>query len=322
MISKRMAVVGGVLFCLCAVSVSLWMFRRSGVDTVEEDALSPSRNAVPVQPWHSEERKDAAAASRPAVPATPVTQPVERSVVPPSPSQTVDQISAPIAPTQSVARVRSPAVARFADASIPVSQRMAEIDQLGQRGDAESVQTLMQLGDTYTYLNFQAIEALGKVKTPVVARYLEGKTGDKDPKIVAGAMQSLARVQGAEAIPAIAATLATNRQRPDGFQDTVCAAGVKALGEIGSAKAIPVLAEEFEQTVGKTLQHEYGSQVVAAFKAIGDPAGVPTLEAYAQRLQTQRDAMGKNPMGQRYLEGKIKEVRDVIAFIEQKGQPK
>jgi HEAT repeat protein len=291
------------------------MFRRSGVDVVEEDALSPSRNAVPAQPLHSEEREDSAVASRPAVPATPVTQTVDRSVVPPSPSQTVDQVIAPIAPTQSVARVISPAVARFADASIPVSQRMSEIDQLGQRGDAESVQTLMQLGDTYTYLNFQAIEALGRVKTAEVARYLAGKTHDKDPKIVAGAMQSLAQVQGAEGIPVIAATIAANRQRPDGFQDTVCAAGVKALGEIGSPQAIPALAEEFEKTVGKTLQHEYGSQVVAAFKAIGDPAGVPALEAYAQRLQTQRDAMAKNPMGQHYLEEKIKEVREAIASL-------
>jgi HEAT repeat protein len=179
----------------------------------------------------------------------------------------------------------------------------------------------MTLGDTYTYLNFAAVEALGNVKTPEVARYLEGKTGDKDPKIVVAAMQSLTQVQGADAIPAIAATLAANRQRPDGFQDTVCAAGVKALGEIGSPLAIPALAEEFEKTVGKTLQHEYGSQVVAAFKAIGDPAGVPALEAYALRLQTQRDAMGKNPMGQHYLEGKIKEVREAIAFIQQKGQP-
>jgi len=217
--------------------------------------------------------------------------------------------------TAPVPAVIAASVARFADAAIPVSQRMAEIEQLGKSGDAGAVQTLMKLGDTYTYLNFKAVEALGNVKTPEVARYLEGKTGDKDPKIVAGAMQSLARVQGAEAIPAIAVTIAANRQRPDGFQDTVCAAGVKALGEIGSPKAIPVLAEEFEKTVGKTLQHEYGSQVVAAFKAIGDPAGVPALEAYAQRLQTQRDAMGKNPMGQRYLEAKIKEVRDVIAAL-------
>jgi HEAT repeat protein len=192
---------------------------------------------------------------------------------------------------------------------------MSEIDQLGQRGDAAAVQILMTLGDTYTYLNFQAIEALGRVKTPEVARYLAGKTGDKDPKIVAAAMQSLAQVQGAAGIPVIAATLAANRQRPDGFQDTVCAAGVKALGEIGSPQAIPALAEEFEQTVGKTLQHEYGSQVIAAIKAIGDSAGVPALEAYALRLQTQRDAMSKNPMGQHYLDGKLAEVRAAIVFL-------
>jgi len=236
-----------------------------------------------------------------------------------TPDATAGQATAQQPATAAAPAVIAASIARFADASIPLEKRMAEIEQLGQRGDADAVQTLMTLGDTYTYLNFQAIEALGRVKTPEVARYLVGKTNDTDPKIVAAAMRSLAQVQGAEAIPVIAATLAANRQRPDGFQDTVCAAGVKALGGIGSAQAIPALAEEFEKTVGKTLQHEYGSQVVAAFKAIGDPSGVPALEAYAQRLQTQRDAMGKNPMGQHYLEDKIKEVREAITFITRKA---
>ena len=35
-------------------------------------------------------------------------------------------------------------------------------------------------------------------------------------------------------------------------------------GVIGSAKAVPALAEELEKTVGKTLLYEYGSQEVAA----------------------------------------------------------
>jgi hypothetical protein len=180
----------------------------------------------------------------------------------------------------------------------------------------------MKLGDAYTYLNFKAVEALGNVRTPEVAQYLAGKLGDQDPKVIAQAMQSLARVQGAAAVPALAAAIASNRQRPDGFQDTICAAGVKALGEIGSATAIPALAEEFEKTVGKTLQHEYGSQVVAAFRAIGDAAGVPSLQAYAARLEKEHAAMADNPMGQRYLEGKIKEVTDAISMIEQKGVSK
>jgi HEAT repeat protein len=228
---------------------------------------------------------------------------------------TAGQATAQQPATVETPTVIAASIARLADAAIPVNQRMSEIDRLGQRGDAAAMQILMQLGDTYTYLNYKAVETLGNVKTPEVAKYLAGKTTDKDPRIVSCAVQSLARVQGAEAIPAIAATLAANRQRPDGFQDTVCSAGVKALGEIGSAQAIPALSEEFEKTVGKTLQHEYGSQVVAAFKAIGDRAGVPALEGYAARLRQQKDAMSDNPMGQRYLEGKIKEVEDTVAFI-------
>jgi len=238
------------------------------------------------------------------------------------PAATLEPLPAVPASLQAAERTIDQSVARFADASIPVEKRTAEVEQLGKSGDANAVQTLMKLGDTYTYLNFKAVEALGNVNMPEVAKYLEGKTGDKDPRVVAYAIQSLAKVQGAEAVPAIAATIVANRQRPDGYQDMVCAAGVKALGEIGSSKAIPALAEEFDKTVGKTLQHEYGSQVVAAIQTIGDRAGMPALEAYAERLQVQRDGMADNPMGQRYLEGKIKEVTDAIGFIEQNGRPK
>ncbi len=307
---RNVSRIGLALVVLGVMSVVFWWLiggapeakENGGVPVAarEATAATPSAPATPVSKAASDasDRSDTSdkaadatrpAALAPATPTTPATAPAPAAI--------------------------AASIARFVDASLPVAQRMAEIGQLGQRGEADAVQTLMKLGDTYTYLNFAAVEALGNVKTPEVARYLEGKTGDKDPKIVVAAMQSLAHVQGTEAIPAIAATLAANRQRPDGFQDTVCAAGVKALGEIGSPLAIPVLAEEFEKTVGKTLQHEYGSQVVAAFKAIGDPAGVPALEAYALRLQTQRDGMDKNPMGQHYLEGKIKEVREAIAAL-------
>jgi len=221
----------------------------------------------------------------------------------------------PVTPGAVAERTVDPAVARLVDASIPLETRSSEVEQLGKRGDANAVRTLMQLGDTEDYLNYKAVEVLGSVKTPEVARYLEGKLGAADPKIAAYAMQSLAQIEGAEAIPAIAAAIAANRQRPDGFQDTVCAAGVKALGEIGSAKAIPALAEEFEKAVGKTLLHEYGSQVVAAIKAIGDASGAPVLKDYLVRLEKEHAAMADNPMGQRYLEGKIKETNEALASL-------
>lgn len=237
-----------------------------------------------------------------------------------TPALVEQEIQATSVSVPEAARANDPSVARFTDASIPVEKRLAEVEQLGKDGSANAVQTLMKLGDTYTYLNHKAVEALGNIQTPEVAKYLAGKTTDKDPRIVSCAVLSLARVQGAEAVPAIADVVAANRHRPDGFQDTVCGACVKAMGEIGSPRAVPALAEEFEKTVGKTLQHEYGSQVVAALKAIRDPGGVPALEGYAARLRKEKDAMGDNPMGQRYLESRIKEVEDALAFIKVKDR--
>lgn len=233
-----------------------------------------------------------------------------------------------VAKTTSVASVPAPAslpvndpsVTRFADASIPMEKRVAELEQLGKDGSASAVQKLMSLGDTDTYMNYKAVESLGNVKTPEVATYLAGKTADKDPRMVSCAVQSLVRVQGAEAVTALAEVVAANRQRPDGYQDMVCSAGVKALGETASPKALPVLAEELEKTAGKTLSHDYGSQVVAAMKTIPDTGGVPALEDYAARLRQQKAAMRDNPMGQRYLEGKIKEVEDAVAFINAGGR--
>lgn len=291
---------------LGVLSVAFW-WPRSSAPTPDAKGVVP-----PVQ------REASPVAVRPPMAAAAAT-PSDRADTSEKTTITPDA-TAGQATTQQPATAAAPAaiaasIARFADASIPVSQRMAEIDQLGQRGDAAAMQILMKLGDTYTYLSYKAVETLANIKTPEVAKYLAGKTTDNDPRIVSCAVQSLARVQGSEAVAAIAEVVAANRQRPDGFQDMVCAAGVKALGEIGSAQAIPPLAEEFEKNVGKTLQHEYGSQVVAALKAIGDRAGVPALEGYAARLRQQKDAMSDNPMGQRYLEGKIKEVEDTVAFI-------
>ena len=306
MSDRNVSRIGLVLVVLGVLSVAFWWLRGGAPGTGERDAAPAVQRA-------------AGQAAAPTV-AAAVAQALpggsegsggfdgsNRSAAAAAPARSETSTAAAPAPS-----AIAPAVARFTDASIPVEKRSAEVEQLGKSGDANAVRTLMKLGDTYTYLNFKAVEALGNVKTPEVARYLEGKTGDKDPKIVACAMRSLGQVQGEEAIPAIAAAIAANRQRPDGFQDTVCAAGVKALGEIGSAKAIPALAEEFEKTVGKTLLHEYGSQVVAAIKAIGDASGAPALKAYAARLQKEHDAMADNPMGQRYLEGKIKETNEAL----------
>ena len=312
--SKRSKLAWFAVIALGLLAAAVWMRRFAaggGHGSPETQAPTTSHGNVSARSAGDGALPAGAGAS----PAASIREPT--SPLPPSSNPAAPQAQAPNAAEEGAI---APSAARFADASVPPEKRMAEIEQLGKSGDADAAHTLMELGDAHTYLNFKAIEALGNMKTPEAVQYLEGKTSDKDPKIVAAALQSLARAQGAESIPAIAAAIAANRQRPDGFQDTVCAAGVRALGEIGSPKAIPALEAELQNTVGKTLQQEYGSQVVAAFKAIGDPTGVPALEAYSRRLQTQRDGMDNNPLGQRYLEGKIKEAREAIASMTRKSE--
>jgi hypothetical protein len=200
-------------------------------------------------------------------------------------------------------------VRHFEDAGVPVAKRLADLAELEKKGDAEAAAILMALGNEPTYLNYAAVQALGGVKAAGVAEYLAGKLADPDPRVICAAVKSLVRQRGDAAVGDIAATVKANRQRPDGFQDTVCAACAEALGETRSAQAVPVLDAELRETVGTTLQHEYGSQVVRALAATGRTEAKPVLLAYAERLSRELSKYDDNPMGKRYIEGKIAEAR-------------
>jgi HEAT repeat protein len=212
---------------------------------------------------------------------------------------------------QDIARL----VLHFQDPAVAVAERLKELEALVRRGDAFTASVLECLGDKRTYLNYAAVEALGRVQEPGVADYLKGKLTDGDPRVLAAAVRSLAKQQGDAAVPSIAAVVKGNRQRPDGFQDTVCAACVQALADTKSPRAIPLLDAELRETVGTTLQYEYGSQVVQALVAIHDSAARPVLLAYADRLTAQEQKAGNNLMGQRYMQAKIKEARDAAEAL-------
>ena len=200
-------------------------------------------------------------------------------------------------------------VLHFEDAGVPVATRIAELAKLAKKGDGAAAAILMALGNEHTYLNYAAVQALGGVKAEGVAEYLAGKLADPDPRVVCAAVKSLVQQRGDAALGDIAATVKANRQRPDGFEDTVCAACAEALGEMRSAKAVPVLDAELRETVGVTLQYEYGSQVVRALAATGRPEARPVLLAYAERLTRELPKYDDNPMGKRFIEGKIAEAR-------------
>ena len=155
------------------------------------------------------------------------------------------------------------------------------------------------------------------LKEPDVAAYLEAKLTHGDPRMVAAAVVSLARVEGAAAVEKIAAVLDRNRRRDDGHQDIVCTTCVETFKELRVPSALPALALELEKTVGVTLHHEYGSKVVAAIGEIGDPAGVGALQAYAERLRALKVKQSGNPKGEQYFQSKIDEVVATMTRLQQ-----
>jgi HEAT repeat protein len=201
------------------------------------------------------------------------------------------------------------------NAAIDADIREKSILELGRRGGPDAVRKLMALGNEDTYFNFAAVNALGAIQGPEVARYLEEKCFHADPRMVAAAVSSLAQIEGAAAVPPIAVVLERNRHRDDGHQDWVCSACVKALGDLAVPSAWSVLALELEKTVGVTLHYEYGSKVVAALGEIGNPACREALSAYMERLQAAKGKHFGNPKGEHYFQSKIDEVGGVLSRL-------
>jgi hypothetical protein len=204
---------------------------------------------------------------------------------------------------------------RAAGATSFVKDRFAEIRQLAQAGDGKAACALMVIGDEGSVFSAPAVAGLGRSRAPGIAGYLKEKLTNPDPQVVAAAARSLAQTGGADAVPAIAAALRQNRTRPDGFEDTVCTACVEALGATGSPLAVPPLAEELQETVGRSLQHEYGSAVVAALRRIGHPSAGPALLSYAEKLRAEREQKRDNPLAYRYFGAKLDEVTGAVESL-------
>ena len=297
--AMRKAFNGAVLAAavLLGIMAVFWLAYRSQHATQRPSVRAGSAGAASPGPAEAEGRKP----ERPATPTPASISP--RDAESRAPVQT--SVAAPEndAETQRI-------LASLADAATPEEGRRARIRALAAAGDERSVRALMAAGDADLYLNFAAVEALGSVTNPAVADYLAGKTHDRDPRVISAAVRGLASLRGAEAVDVIAKVLADNRRRPDGYEDVVCAACVDAFGTTRAPGAIATLAEELAETVGKTLDYDYGSKVVAALRSIGDAAAVPALKAYVARLQASQAAMADNPMGQQYLDTKIKESQE------------
>jgi HEAT repeat protein len=197
-------------------------------------------------------------------------------------------------------------LARFKDARISVNERMTEITALGIRGDEQSIEILIALGDEKTYLNFAAVRALGICKGEVVAEYLLEKLSDPDSRVLCEAVRSYAKVRGEEAVADIVDVIRNNHERSDGFEKEVCTMAVNMLGEIASEEAVPALISELERSEEKGWNLEYGSAVIAALARIDTPDARNAISEYADRLAAR---VPEDPLARKYYEDKIKEAR-------------
>jgi hypothetical protein len=220
-----------------------------------ERARRPASSATPPQNASGKTGLPATAASLPGHQADPMI-PVGTK----DPKTTV-VAQAQKADSSAVAQI----VKRLKDPQIPVADRRRELAALAARADPQAVAALQALGREDTYLNDAAVAALGDLRRDDLVLYLKERTQDGNPRVVAAAVTSLGQTMGGAGVEAIAATVKSNRQRPDGFEHLVCSACVEALVLTKSESAIPVLGSEIAETVGKELNEPifpgYDSQV-------------------------------------------------------------
>lgn len=197
-----------------------------------------------------------------------------------------------------------------------LSERRAAISLLATAQDLESAQKLMRFGQESGLHNSAAVEALASFPQAEVTSYLNARLTDPDPRIVMAAAKGLAGRDGS--VLALTAAVKANRSRPDGFEHLVCAACVEALGKSRHPDAITALAAELQETVGTSLNLEYGSQVVAALGNTGSASAITALAAYRLRLGSKVERAKADSGVSAYLQQKINEIDTVISRL---GKP-
>lgn len=197
-------------------------------------------------------------------------------------------------------------IAHFSDARTPFSKRLSNIQELGRKGDAISIKTLMQVGDAPIYMNRYAVAALGQCRGTEVRAYLSGKLNDPDALLAMAAIRALGQEAAGAAIPALSKALVDNRNRPDGHQDMVCTVAVEALGLTASPAAAPALIAELQRVNESNWNLEYGSVVIRALRNMDSAEGAQGISVYADALAAR---LPVEPMARAYYERKIAEAR-------------
>jgi hypothetical protein len=206
-------------------------------------------------------------------------------------------------------------MAKIQDTHRPLEERQKDLTEISRRQDASALAILKAAGDARVYLNHAAVEAIGNFakspEKPAAGAYLQGKLSDPDSQIASAAIRAYARLMGEASVPELAAALKNNRERPDGHQEIVCTAAVKALQDTGSAAAVPVLIAELARSDEKGWSLEYGSRVLDALRPTATPEGRTGAAGYAARLSAR---IPEDKLAKAYFEEKISEAQKVAGM--------
>lgn len=203
-------------------------------------------------------------------------------------------------------------LAFFSDTTTSLAQRRERVRELARRGDPRSLRLLMHLGDSHRFLNWAAVEALGRCDGTGVSTYLEEKLHHPNHQVVRAAVAAYARLRGREAATELVDVLRENRNRPDGYGEDIRGDIVQLLGKLRAVEATAALVEELSRAGEAGWSMEYGSVLVRALARIGNHEARLALERYAGLLAGRLPA---DPLARKYYLARLAEVRQATREI-------
>jgi HEAT repeat protein len=195
---------------------------------------------------------------------------------------------------------------------VPEDQRRDGIAAAGRAGDAASVRALVAVAEGGGPLASDAIGALGGHGLPEARSCVDRLVTHGDPAVARAAVSALGQ-RGAAGVPDLQRALAANRQRPDGFEEIVCAAGIEALADTQAVAAVAPLGEALAAIQADSVfSYAFAEKVIAALDRLGHVEAVPFLAAHRARLERDRERYADNPLGQSSIDQQIQSTQAVI----------
>jgi len=174
-------------------------------------------------------------------------------------------------------RIRELVEKRLDEGEWFLTRQMVSI--LGDLGDERSLDALeATFAHEDARVRKEVLKSLVKIRTPRSRGMLMAALDEKDESLVNQAIISLGMLKDTSAIDALA-RFATKREAFTDTQDTKKEA-IRALGNIGDPRAVPILASIISKTVwfGKRANEEVRALAAASLGMIGGPEAYDALE--------------------------------------------